>query len=118
MASMGCALNACTLPGEPINTRLMNSKTMEFGLGIHGEPGTEIQPVLSADDSVDKLMHAITGPPNCYLLLDVRSSYRIRGGFLLFPLPSLPYHCYLPYQEAPVVIFYIDESVLCFLHYF
>ncbi len=108
LSSMGCALNACTLPGEPMNSRLMNSHRMEFGIGIHGEAGTEIQSVLPADDVVDKLMEAITGPPSYYLPLDVRSSYPISVSS--FSSPQLTTTISL--TKKPVVICYINESVL------
>ncbi len=87
MSSMGCALNACALPGEAVNTRLMDSNSMEFGLGIHGEAGTEVvESVLPANDVVDKLMEAITGPPNSFLPLDVIPKPFVRS------IPSHAYH--------------------------
>ncbi len=97
---MGCALSACTLPGEPVNSRLMGSNRMEFGLGIHGEAGTEvIESVLPANDVVDKLMEAITGPPNNYLPLDVMSQPLV-SFFFLSPPPAY-YTISLP--KRPVV---------------
>ncbi len=116
MASMGCALTACTLPGQPVNQRLMGLNRMEFGLGIHGEPGMEVvDSVLPADDVVDKLMEAITGPPNYYLPLHVRSKP------FVFPLSSLSLLSALPRSQSYMYtrIDYINQGVLfyCSIQY-
>lgn len=39
--TMGVALTSCTLPGSVKNPRLDDPKTIEVGLGIHGEGGRE-----------------------------------------------------------------------------
>jgi dihydroxyacetone kinase len=41
--SVGCALSICTLPGCSSSPRLADNNSMEFGIGIHGEPGHQIQ---------------------------------------------------------------------------
>lgn len=53
--SLGVALVACTVPaaGKPSFTLAENE--MEFGVGIHGEPGIERRPFNGLDDTVDQM---------------------------------------------------------------
>lgn len=57
--SIGLALTAGTVPhaGEPGFD--LGDDEIEFGVGIHGEPGRERIPVESADRLVDRMMSAI-----------------------------------------------------------
>jgi dihydroxyacetone kinase-like protein len=57
--SMGMALTSCTVPhiGKP--TFDLPEDEMEFGVGIHGEPGRQRMKFLPADDIVDLLMEPI-----------------------------------------------------------
>ncbi|MEA9391492.1 dihydroxyacetone kinase subunit DhaK [Acerihabitans sp. TG2] len=53
--SIGIALGACTVPaaGKPSFTLAENE--MEFGIGIHGEPGIERRPFSSLNETVDSM---------------------------------------------------------------
>ncbi len=57
--SMGVALTPCTVPhsGEP--SFALAEDEMEFGIGIHGEPGRETLPMEAADRIVDRLLDVI-----------------------------------------------------------
>lgn len=57
--SVGVALDGATIPGrkEPIFT--LAPDEMEFGLGIHGEPGVERVKAVPADAIVDRLFDTI-----------------------------------------------------------
>jgi len=57
--SMGMALTSCTVPhiGKP--TFDLPEDEMEFGVGIHGEPGRERMKLLPADEIVNRLMEPI-----------------------------------------------------------
>jgi len=66
MGTMGLALSICTLPGKPPSDRLKPGE-MEWGLGIHGEPGATKGPVVSAKEMVDKLLSTIVSPDTGYL---------------------------------------------------
>ena len=59
--SMGLALTGATVPaaGKPNFTLADNE--MELGIGIHGEPGRERVPTLSADQMMDALLEPILG---------------------------------------------------------
>eukprot|EP00879_Flechtneria_rotunda_P013144 GHRR01013729.1.p1 GENE.GHRR01013729.1~~GHRR01013729.1.p1 ORF type:complete len:445 (+),score=205.35 GHRR01013729.1:165-1499(+) len=51
----GAALSICTLPGHKPNTRL-RIHDIELGLGIHGEPGAAIVPLMAARELANALM--------------------------------------------------------------
>jgi dihydroxyacetone kinase-like protein len=61
MRSMGVGLRAGVVPysGEPSFT--LDDDQIEFGIGIHGEPGRARIPLEPADAIVDRLVTAITG---------------------------------------------------------
>jgi dihydroxyacetone kinase len=57
--SFGVAFDGCTLPGadEPLFT--VDEGHMDFGLGIHGEPGITSAPWMSAKDLAAKLVETV-----------------------------------------------------------
>ena len=57
--SIGIALNACTVPaaGQPSFTLAENE--MEFGVGIHGEPGIERRPYENLDKTVEQMFNTL-----------------------------------------------------------
>lgn len=58
--SMGVALTSCTVPAKGSPTFALADDEVEFGVGIHGEPGVERQKLRSsralAEDMLDKLL--------------------------------------------------------------
>jgi dihydroxyacetone kinase len=59
VGSLGVALNSVTVPGaEQVNDRL-DEKTIEVGLGIHGEAGMKQSPLLSADEMAREMITII-----------------------------------------------------------
>ncbi|MDY7085132.1 MAG: dihydroxyacetone kinase subunit DhaK [Actinomycetota bacterium] len=57
--TMGVALTACTPPAKGSPLFELGAGEMEFGVGIHGEPGRERRPLASADQIVDDLLDAV-----------------------------------------------------------
>lgn len=57
--SIGVGLEGATIPGqaEPIFT--LSAEEMEYGLGIHGEPGIQRQTMQSADEIAKTLLESI-----------------------------------------------------------
>jgi dihydroxyacetone kinase len=57
--SMGVALSGTTIPaaGEPGFT--VEEGQMEMGMGIHGEPGVEVGPLLTADEIAGQMLDRI-----------------------------------------------------------
>jgi dihydroxyacetone kinase-like protein len=60
-ASMGVAFTSCTVPAAGRATFDIAENEMEFGVGIHGEPGRRRDTVRPAQQLVDELMAAILG---------------------------------------------------------
>ncbi|MGZ5195187.1 MAG: dihydroxyacetone kinase subunit DhaK [Ramlibacter sp.] len=91
-ASMGVAFTSCTVPAAGRATFDIADNEMEFGVGIHGEPGRRRGSVRPAQELVDELMAAILGDlkpaAGSQVLLHVNGF----GGTPLIELYLL-YHC-------------------------
>ena len=57
--SMGVAFTSCTVPAAGKPTFDLNKDEMEFGVGIHGEPGRKREKIRSADEITSELISAI-----------------------------------------------------------
>ena len=91
--SMGVALTSCTVPAAGRPTFEIGPDEMEFGVGIHGEPGRRRDKIKSADAIADEICAAIAG--------DLGAASRGRAllfvnGFGATPLMEL----YLMYNSA------------------
>ncbi|WP_281388892.1 dihydroxyacetone kinase subunit DhaK [Kribbella qitaiheensis] len=56
VATMGVALSGCTVPAAGKPGLDLGPDEIEWGLGIHGEPGVERGKISSADEVVDRLL--------------------------------------------------------------
>ena len=59
--SMGVALTSCTVPAAGKPTFDIGDGEMEFGVGIHGEPGRRRDTLKSADEIAEEICAAIAG---------------------------------------------------------
>jgi dihydroxyacetone kinase len=57
--SFGVAFHGCTLPGADTPLFTVDEGHMDFGLGIHGEPGITSAPWMSAKDLAAKLVETV-----------------------------------------------------------
>ena len=57
--SFGVAFHGCTLPGADAPLFTVDQRHMDFGLGIHGEPGITSAPWMSAKDLAAKLVETV-----------------------------------------------------------
>lgn len=57
--SLGFALTSCTVPAKGTPTFELGENEIEFGVGIHGEPGRSREPMQSADDLAEKIVEAL-----------------------------------------------------------
>lgn len=55
--SIGFALTSCTVPAKGSPTFELGEQEMEYGVGIHGEPGIERVPTASAQDMAKRMVH-------------------------------------------------------------
>ncbi len=59
VGTMGVALSPCTVPAAGQPGFLLDGDEIEWGLGIHGEPGVERGTLRPADEVVDRLIGVI-----------------------------------------------------------
>ncbi|HWK68669.1 MAG TPA: dihydroxyacetone kinase subunit DhaK [Rhizobiaceae bacterium] len=59
--SMGVALTSCTVPAAGKPTFEIGDDEMEFGVGIHGEPGRRRDRLKTADEIAEEICAAIAG---------------------------------------------------------
>ena len=57
--SIGFAFTSCTVPAKGTPTFEIADDEMEYGVGIHGEPGIQREKVLSADELADRMVNAL-----------------------------------------------------------
>jgi dihydroxyacetone kinase len=57
--SFGVAFHGCTMPGADEPLFVVDEGHMDFGLGIHGEPGISSAPWMSAKDLADHLVEKV-----------------------------------------------------------
>jgi dihydroxyacetone kinase-like protein len=73
--SFGVALTSCTTPAAGRPTFDIGPEEMEFGVGIHGEPGRRRQAMRSAAEIVAQMAEVVVGdlapPPGSELLVFV-----------------------------------------------
>ncbi len=57
--SIGFALTSCTVPAKGTPTFELGENEMEYGVGIHGEPGRQRMAIISADELAAKMVEQI-----------------------------------------------------------
>jgi dihydroxyacetone kinase-like protein len=58
--SIGVALTPCTVPAAGRPTFEIGDGEMEFGMGIHGEPGVRRGPIRPADEIAEEMVTVLT----------------------------------------------------------
>ena len=57
--SIGFALTSCTVPAKGTPTFELGENEMEFGVGIHGEPGIKRESLQSADELAKRMLNML-----------------------------------------------------------
>jgi dihydroxyacetone kinase len=57
--SIGCAFSSCTVPAKGAPTFEIEEGEMEYGVGIHGEPGIKREKIISADELAQRMVSAL-----------------------------------------------------------
>lgn len=57
--SIGFALSSCTVPAKGTPTFDIGDDEMEYGVGIHGEPGRKREKIITADELAYKIVAAL-----------------------------------------------------------
>lgn len=58
--SIGFAFSSCTVPAKGTPTFEIGENEMEYGVGIHGEPGIQRENIIHADQLADRMVNALT----------------------------------------------------------
>ncbi len=58
--SIGFALTSCTVPAKGTPTFSLNDDEIEFGVGIHGEPGIAREKIATAEELANRMIDLIT----------------------------------------------------------
>lgn len=91
--SIGFALSSCTVPAKGTPTFTLDDGEMEYGVGIHGEPGIRREPVTDARTLAQRMTASISGELS--LTAGSRAAVLVNG-FGATPLMEL----YLMYYEV------------------
>ena len=59
--TLGFALSSCTVPAKGTPTFSIEEGEMEYGVGIHGEPGIKREKIISADELAERMVEALVG---------------------------------------------------------
>jgi len=54
--SIGFAFSSCTVPAKGSPTFEISEQDMEYGVGIHGEPGIRREPIVTADELASRMV--------------------------------------------------------------
>lgn len=57
--SIGFAFTSCTVPAKGTPTFVLGDDEMEYGVGIHGEPGIKREKLITADELAMKMVDAL-----------------------------------------------------------
>ncbi|WP_099468726.1 dihydroxyacetone kinase subunit DhaK [Konateibacter massiliensis] len=57
--SIGFAFSSCTVPAKGTPTFDIGEGEMEYGVGIHGEPGIKREKIISADELAQRMVEAL-----------------------------------------------------------
>ena len=95
--SIGVALTSCTVPAVGRPTFSVGEDEVEFGVGIHGEPGRRRQAMARADQIVEDMVGAIVA--------DLGSASRGEAIVLVNGFGATPnIELYLVYHEARTLL--------------
>lgn len=83
--TIGFALTSCTVPAAGVPTFGISETEMEYGVGIHGEPGIRRERLVSADELAERTVDALLGD----LDFDGAEATLMVNGFGATPLMEL-----------------------------
>lgn len=78
--SIGIALSACTVPAAGTPSFELQDNEMEFGVGIHGEPGIDRRRFTSLDNTVDEMFNILL--ENGHYTRTLRQWDSVKGNWL------------------------------------
>lgn len=82
--SLGFAFSSCVVPAKGTPTFILEEDEMEYGVGIHGEPGIRREKILSADQLGERMVKELTRE------LGIKKSEKNRTALLVNGLGGTP----------------------------
>ncbi len=77
--TIGFALSSCTVPSKGTPTFSLEESEMEYGVGIHGEPGIRREPVSTADTLAARMIDALVKELNLEGVSGARLALLVNG---------------------------------------
>lgn len=87
--SIGFAFSSCTVPAKGTPTFTLQENEMEYGVGIHGEPGIKRCNVMSADELASKMVESLCKELNLGTTKEPDRISLLVNGFGATPLMEL-----------------------------
>ncbi|WP_081841787.1 dihydroxyacetone kinase subunit DhaK [Lachnoclostridium phytofermentans] len=87
--SIGFAFSSCTVPAKGTPTFTLQESEMEYGVGIHGEPGIKRCNVMSADELASKMVESLCKELNLGTTKEPDRISLLVNGFGATPLMEL-----------------------------
>ncbi|MBU5332346.1 dihydroxyacetone kinase subunit DhaK [Anaerocolumna aminovalerica] len=87
--SLGFALSSCTVPAKGTPTFVLEEDKMEYGVGIHGEPGIQRSNVMHADELANKMIDSLCKELALNTSLEKQRVAVLINGFGATPLMEL-----------------------------
>lgn len=87
--SIGFAFSSCTVPAKGTPTFTLQDNEMEYGVGIHGEPGINRCNVMSADELASKMVESLCKELNLGTTKEPDRIALLVNGFGATPLMEL-----------------------------
>jgi dihydroxyacetone kinase len=87
--SLGFALSSCTVPAKGTPTFVLEEDEMEYGVGIHGEPGIQRSNVMHADELANKMIDSLCKELTLNTSLEKQRVAVLINGFGATPLMEL-----------------------------
>ncbi len=135
--SLGFAFNSCTVPAKGTPTFVLPEDEMEYGVGIHGEPGIRREKIISAEalaermtnaliedmkvkpaDSVALLINGFGATPllELYILNYYVSKILVKKGISVDKIFVGNYMTSIDMAGASVSILHLDDELKTYLH--
>lgn len=86
--SLGFAFSSCTVPAKGTPTFKLNENEMEYGVGIHGEPGVQREKIITSDDLANRITTSLLAELNIKDNIGVEVALLVNG-FGATPLQEL-----------------------------
>lgn len=111
--SIGVALSPGTIPGANQKTFELPEDEIEFGMGIHGEPGVERTKMKNAEDLTNKMLEKLFSEADLEENEEVCVLVNGLGSTTLLELMIINKHIHKAFEEKNIKIYDSDVNSYC-----